>query len=319
MAGAKTLTPEEEENRLNVRVSALDWFMHPVPEMRCRPAHEQAPDDGKRLEEMKAMLRSCPVSTVSRFITTCDAPKPVALNQKKWVDFPLEQRIDINHNTRRLRFRLPVEHLGLPVGMHIFLKARVADKPCMRAYTPVGFGDYYVEFIIKVYFPLPPKFPDGGVLTQHFETLKVGDTVKLTPPYGVFTIDENLPTGVLLSAGIGVTPMVNFARALGNNVALVVHVDKTETAHAYKEEFEKHRTIFKYTAGGTRPSAQSLAMETVAAAGTDHCFYICGPSAWMNEMQTELLKLGAKKVMCEVFGSQLASGCPFAASAPQMA
>ena len=77
------------------------------------------------------------------------------------------------------------------------------------------------------------------------------------------------------------------------------YVDKTETAHAFKEEFEKHPTIFKYTEGGTRPSAQSLAMETVAAAGTDHCFYICGPSAWMNEMQAELLKLGAKKVMCE--------------------
>ena len=157
------------------------------------------------------------------------------------------------------------------------------------------------------------KIKGGVVSTYMHEALKVGDTVKLTPPYGVFTIDENLPTGVLLSAGIGVTPMVNFARALGNNVALVVHVDKTETAHAYKEEFEKHRTIFKYTAGGTRPSAQSLAMETVAAAGTDHCFYICGPSAWMNEMQTELLKLGAKKVMCEAFGSQLATGCPFAA------
>ena len=39
----------------------------------------------------------------------------------------------------------------------------------------------------------------------------------------------------------------------------------------------------------------------------------------MNEMQAELLKLGAKKVMCEVFGSQLATGCPFAAAAPQVA
>ena len=98
---------------------------------------------------------------------------PVALNPKKWVALPLESRIDINHNTRRLRFRLPVEDLGLPVGMHIFLKGKVDGKPVMRAYTPVAVGPYYVDFVIKVYFPLPPKFPDGGVLTQHFETLKV--------------------------------------------------------------------------------------------------------------------------------------------------
>jgi len=219
MANGKKLTPEEEENRLDVRVSALDWFMHPVPEMRCRPAHEQAPDNGKRLEEMKAMLRSCPVSTVSRFIKASDAPKPVALNQKKWVDFPLEQRIDINHNTRRLRFRLPVEHLGLPVGMHIFLKGSVDGKAVMRAYTPVLVGPWFVDFIIKVYFPMPPKFPDGGVLTQHMErrsrsnpnpnpnthpypnpnpnpnpdpsqeTLKIGDTLAFKGPLGHFDFD----------------------------------------------------------------------------------------------------------------------------------
>jgi len=66
--------------------------------------------------------------------------KPCALNPKKWVAFPLESRIDINHNTRRLRFKLPVEELGLPVGMHIFLKGSVDGKPVMRAYTPVGHG-----------------------------------------------------------------------------------------------------------------------------------------------------------------------------------
>ena len=115
--------------------------------------------------------------------------KPVALNPKKWVAFPLESRIDINHNTRRLRFKLPVEELGLPVGMHIFLKGKVDGKPVMRAYTPAAVGPYYVDFVIKVYFPLPPKFPDGGVLTQHFETLKVGDTVDFKGPLGEFDFD----------------------------------------------------------------------------------------------------------------------------------
>jgi len=167
------------------------------------------------------------------------------------------------------------------------------------------------------YLQCTTKKVKGGVVSTYMhEKLKVGDRVELTPPYGVFTLDEALPTGVLISAGIGVTPMVNFARALGDKVALVVHVDKTEAAHAFRQEFERYKTLFKYTDGGTRPLAKSLAEQTIDAAGTDHCFYICGPPAWMGEMQAELLKLGAKKVMCEVFGSQLATGCPFAASAP---
>lgn len=116
-------------------------------------------------------------------------PEIVALHPKKWADFPLERRTDINHNTRRLRFMLPCENLGLPVGMHIFLRGTVEGKPVMRAYTPVGYGPFYVEFIIKVYFPTPPRFPNGGVLTQHMETLKVGDTLSFRGPLGHFDFD----------------------------------------------------------------------------------------------------------------------------------
>ena len=70
------------------------------------------------------------------------ASEPVALHPKKWVDFPLCEREEINHNTRRLRFALPCPNLGLPVGMHIFLRSKEKiknaegdEKLCMRAYT----------------------------------------------------------------------------------------------------------------------------------------------------------------------------------------
>ena len=98
-------------------------------------------------------------------------------------------------------------------------------------------GEKYLQCTTK-------KVAGGVVSTYMHEALKVGDTVKLTPPYGVFTLDQELPTGVLVSAGIGVTPMINFARALGDKTALVVHVDKTEAAHAFKAEFEPYKTLF---------------------------------------------------------------------------
>ena len=78
-----------------------------------------------------------------------------ALDPKKWVSFPLIEREDINHNTRRYRFGLPtaLHDLGLPVGQHIFIKGSVEGKPVMRAYTPLGHGPGYVDFVIKAYFP----------------------------------------------------------------------------------------------------------------------------------------------------------------------
>ena len=104
----------------------------------------------------------------------------------------------------------------------------------MRAYTPVGYGPYYVEFVIKVYFPAPPKFPNGGVLTQHMETLKVGDTLSFKGPLGHFDFDcratpvprdtlcsftnEGAPAQYmhlgLIAGGSGITPCLQVAMEL---------------------------------------------------------------------------------------------------------
>ena len=136
-----------------------------------------------------------PIKATPKTVTLVAPPPPidaVTLNPRKWIDLPLEKRTEINHNTLRLRFKLPTEKLGLPVGMHIFLKAKVDGSSVMRAYTPAGFGPYYVEFVIKVYFPLPPKFPEGGKLTQHLHAMKEGDLLSFKGPLGELNFDENI-------------------------------------------------------------------------------------------------------------------------------
>lgn len=37
---------------------------------------------------------------------------------------------------------------------------------------------------MKVYFPSPPKFPDGGKMSQHLNNLKIGDTIMMKGPKG---------------------------------------------------------------------------------------------------------------------------------------
>merc|ERR1712203_650545 len=112
---------------------------------------------------------------------------------------------------------------------------------------------------------------------------------------------------------------MNFSRGLKDKMKLSMHVDKNPEAYAFRSHFESSADTFiaKYTSGGdsVRPTPDALAKEAVDKVGTDHLFYICGPEAWMSGVQSELLNLGAKKVMCEVFGSQLATNCPFQAGA----
>eukprot|EP00934_Nitzschia_sp_Nitz4_P003742 Nitzschia sp. Nitz4//scaffold49_size126201//118729//120006//NITZ4_003663-RA/size126201-processed-gene-0.103-mRNA-1//-1//CDS//3329553212//3732//frame0 len=156
------------------------------------------------------------------------------------------------------------------------------------------------------------KIPGGKVSTYVHENLKVGDTVKLAAPLGVFTAAPSVESAVLVSAGIGVTPMVNLKKALGDKVKLCAHVGHEAASFPFKDDFVGGLEKFTDVQGGrTKPS--DLATELLEKAGKDNTFFICGPSDWMNELQSSLLTQGAKNVQCEVFGSQLGTGCPFKA------
>ena len=57
---------------------------------------------------------------------------------------------------RILRFGLPDGHrLGLPVGQHVNVKARINEKLVIRAYTPISSDDDlgFVDMLIKVQKP----------------------------------------------------------------------------------------------------------------------------------------------------------------------
>jgi len=161
------------------------------------------------------------------------------------------------------------------------------------------------------------KIQGGKVSTYLHEKVAVGDKVQLTAPFGIFTLESAAEPAVLMSAGIGVTPMVNFSKALGANVKLAVHVDRAPETAAYRDLFAAsgQPLLEKYTKSGGRVSPKELVRETVEKAGVGNNFYICGPPSWMEEVSAELVKAGAKSVETEVFGSQLAqSGCPFKTS-----
>jgi len=163
------------------------------------------------------------------------------------------------------------------------------------------------------------KLKGGKVSTFLHEKVHVGDTVQLSAPFGIFTLESPKEPSVLMSAGIGVTPMVNFAKALGDSAKLMVHVDRTRESFAYRDLFADQLKVpllekFTQQQGLGRASPKALALETIERAGKDNNFYICGPPAWMEQVSAELQSAGAKRVMTEVFGSQLAqSGCPFKA------
>jgi len=118
-----------------------------------------------------------------------------ALDPIEFTPLPLIKKENISHDTRRFTFALPNGpngKLGLPVGQHITLKFTEtlpdgSTKNHQRSYTPVTGDDTpgSVTFVIKVYKAgVHPKFPEGGKMSQHLDSLKIGDTMDMRGPKG---------------------------------------------------------------------------------------------------------------------------------------
>ncbi|VDM65264.1 unnamed protein product [Strongylus vulgaris] len=155
---------------------------------------------------------------------------------------PLAEKTEVSHDTRRFRFLLPSQHhvLGLPIGQHIFLSAKIDGKLVVRPYTPVssdddlGYVDLMIKFSLELYFKLyirvyfagnHPKFPDGGKMSQHLEHMKIGETIDFRGPSGLIIYKGNGKFAIrpdkksppkerifkslsMIAGGTGITPML---------------------------------------------------------------------------------------------------------------
>ena len=153
-----------------------------------------------------------------------------------FVPMPLIRKDVLSHDTVKFTFALPNpdEVLGLPTGQHVTLKYYMTEKgedgtqtAVQRSYTPVTDNTTYGEFslVIKVYRPLPPKFPNGGKMSQHLDSLQIKDTILVHGPKGHTEYCGNgkitvKPLGkkvvehrtshhiAMMAGGTGITPML---------------------------------------------------------------------------------------------------------------
>merc|ERR1719158_2169326 len=101
----------------------------------------------------------------------------------------LTEKVVLSHDTRLFRFELPSpEHcLGLPIGQHIYLSARINGSLVVRPYTPTSSDEDlgHMDLVVKIYpANTHPKFPEGGKMTQYLESLNIGDSIDVRGPSG---------------------------------------------------------------------------------------------------------------------------------------
>ncbi|XP_058500534.1 NADH-cytochrome b5 reductase 2 [Solea solea] len=179
---------------------------------------------------------------------------------------PLTHKQEISHDTKKLRFGLPSEAhvLGLPVGQHVYLSAKVNGSLVVRAYTPVSSDEDqgYVDLVVKVYFKnCHPSFPEGGKMSQYLNNMTIGDTIDFRGPNGLlvyngkgqFSIRPDKKSEAklrkfkhvgMIAGGTGITPMLQFIRRItadptDNTSCSLIFANQTEKDILLREELEE--------------------------------------------------------------------------------
>jgi cytochrome-b5 reductase len=113
-------------------------------------------------------------------VSTGPAKKAFTGGDQGFVSLVLEKSEIVNHNTKKLTFKLPEEDMesGLPVASAVITKYKGPEmqKPVIRPYTPISDVDQQgtVDFIIK-------KYPNGP-MSSHMHDMRPGQSLDIKGP-----------------------------------------------------------------------------------------------------------------------------------------
>ncbi|KAF2170203.1 hypothetical protein M409DRAFT_19806 [Zasmidium cellare ATCC 36951] len=197
---------------------------------------------------------------------------------------------------------------------------------------------YYYRISVKKEIGLDPQDPKapshpGWISNILHEQKNVGDVVQLSHPAGDFFYDpakDNEGPVVLLSAGVGTTPMISILNTLierGSTQHIVfVHGARTTSAHAFRDhvqqiESEKrnvHSVFFiknpnppqdvkgqHYTHEGRLNLATLDSKTHLFLDNKQTKYWVCGPASFMADVWSGLKGLGVEedRIKLELFGT----------------
>ncbi|HEV2099889.1 MAG TPA: MOSC and FAD-binding oxidoreductase domain-containing protein [Stellaceae bacterium] len=157
------------------------------------------------------------------------------------------------------------------------------------------------------------------------DEVRVGDSIETSAPRGAFTLQPGDGPVVLLSAGIGATPVLAMLHALAaaKSARQVwwLHGARDRGEHAFAEEVQaalkllpSARSHIRYSAPGPSDrlgvdfdAVGRLGASTLAELGVpqDADFYLCGPAGFMADLPSGLARWGvaSNRIHTEIFGA----------------
>lgn len=165
--------------------------------------------------------------------------------------------------------------------------------------------------------------PDGAVSTYLHENVAEGDVLELSPPFGDLVLDDDTDPLILVSAGIGITPVAamidHLAAVSPDRRVLALHADRSPGAHALRGQIAaaaRRMPELRRITWYEEPDGADTADEEIRAGLMDVSglslpekarVYMCGPIPFMRDVRRGLLDAGIsdERIHYEVFGPDL--------------
>ncbi|MFB7724016.1 globin domain-containing protein [Nocardia sp. NPDC056100] len=185
-------------------------------------------------------------------------------------------------------------------GQYISVGAQLPDGARqLRQYSLINRpGTHRLAFAVRRVIAADGS-PEGEVSSWLHENVSAGDALQITLPFGDLTIDPDATTPlVLISAGIGVTPMVGILEYLAATASdrrtLVLHADRSAAAHPLRDTVtdlvgalrdSKLRTWYRAEGHGLMDLSE---LELPQHAD----YYLCGGNGFLQAVRSQLLAAG---------------------------
>ena len=259
-------------------------------------------------------------------------PTPQAEGWEGFRGFVIERKVPESETVTSF-YLGPSDGAPLPIfvpGQFLTFRLEIPgqSRPVIRTYSLSDSPKpNYYRISVKREAPPPDRLdlPPGLSSNYFHDALTAGAKLCVKAPRGRFRLDPNDTTPVvLLSAGVGLTPMISMLNAIvemGNKRPVwFIHGARNRREHAFADHVRniatRHDNV-RFHICYSRPGVQDVLDHAFASPGhlsmdllrkllpqNDFDFYLCGPPAFMESLHDGLTSWGVSesRIHYEFFG-----------------
>ncbi len=207
--------------------------------------------------------------------------------------------IDETPDARSLVLEIPAsltEKFRYQPGQFLSFKIPLAGKLLTRSYSLASSPHCDAEHKITV-----KRIADGRVSNWINDHVAAGDTLMVTPPAGLFVLDDTARDIVLFGGGSGITPVISIVKsalATTQRRLKLIYANRDERSIIFKDELEAlaranpQRFEIVHSLDVRDGFLDAAGVARLIGRQRDAEFFLCGPGAFMATVESTLLELG---------------------------